>query len=110
MFDAFDTLVLCLKAMGGMIGAMHVNPERMLTDAENGYSTATDLADWLVKHLGLPFRQAHHVTGAIVKLAERKGVKLHELTLTDLQLIEPRITAGIRDSLSVKSAVAARGL
>jgi len=110
VFDTFDTLVLCLKAMSGMIGGMQVNHGRMLADAENGYSTATDLADWLVKHLGLPFREAHHVTGAIVKLAERKGVKLHELALADLQAIEPRITANIRDSLSVNSAVTARGL
>jgi argininosuccinate lyase len=110
VFDTFDTLVLCLKAMSGMIGEMKVNQARMLTDAENGYATATDLADWLVKKLGLPFRQAHHVTGAIVKLAESKGVKLHELSLAELQAIEPRITPEIQDSLSVISAVKARGL
>jgi argininosuccinate lyase len=110
VFDTFDTLVLCLKAMSGMMSEMKVNQARMLADAENGYATATDLADWLVKHLGLPFRQAHHVTGAIVKLAESKGVKLHELALAELQAIEPRITAEIQDSLSVTSAVKARGL
>ena len=92
VFETYDTLLLCLKATAGMIGGMEVNAERMRADAESGYSTATYLADWLVKNLDVPFRQAHHITGAIVQIAEKKGLKLHELALADMQKVEPRIT------------------
>jgi argininosuccinate lyase len=80
----------------------------MLADAENGYSTATDLADWLVVNLNMPFRQAHHVTGQIVKLAEKKGKKLHELSLAEMQGFEKGITKDIYNALRVSDAVKAR--
>lgn len=94
VFDTFDTLVLCLRAMSGMIGGMVIHPERMRDDAVSGFSTATRLADWLVIHLGLPFREAHHVTGRIVKLAEEKGLRLDQLSISDLRTVEPRMTEG----------------
>jgi argininosuccinate lyase len=108
VFETFDTLQLCLKAMSGMVSGMQVNKERMLADAENGYSTATDLADWLVVNLNMPFRQAHHVTGQIVKLAEKKGKKLHELSLAEMQGFEKGITKDIYNALRVSDAVKAR--
>lgn len=95
VFSSYDTLLLCLKAMSGMINGMKVNKTRMLGDAENGYSTATYLADWLVKELSMPFRNAHHVTGSIVKIAETKGCKLKELSLEEMQSIEAGITEDI---------------
>ena len=110
VFDAFDTLTLCLKAMTGMLTDVKVHKARLLQDAENGYSTATDLADWLVTKLGMPFRDAHHVTGKIVKLAETQGKKLDELSLADMQSIEKRITRDIYKSLSVVQAVKNRKL
>jgi argininosuccinate lyase len=106
VFDTFDTLILCLKAMTGMVSTMAVNKGMMLEDAENGFSTATDLADWLVRNAGLPFRDAHHVTGKIVKLAESVGVKLHELE--DMQDIEPKITKNVFEVLSVEKSVKSR--
>lgn len=110
VFDVYDTLSLSLRAMEGMLSGMQVNKARMLADTENGFSTATDLADWLVTQLGMPFREAHHATGAIVKLAETQGKRLHELALTDMQKIEPRITEAIYKVLNVADAVRARGL
>lgn len=109
-FKAFDTLSLCIEAMGGMIATMTVNPTRMAAVAEAGYATATELADWLVQHLGLPFREAHHVTGRIVKMAEGKGCRLDELQLAEMQTVEPRITDGIYEVLKVESALRRRGL
>jgi argininosuccinate lyase len=109
-FEVFDTLQLCLRAMNGMVSEMVVNTGRMQADAENGFSTATDLADWLVKTLALPFRQAHHVTGQIVKMAETRGIRLDELALADMQAVEPRINEGIFNALRVVDAVRARGL
>jgi len=102
VFDSFDTLSLCLKAMTGMLETAKFNTPRMLESAELGYTTATALADWLVMNLKLPFRDAHHVTGAIVKMAENKGVKLDALALDDMQAIEPRITQDIFNVLDVK--------
>ncbi|MBM3580319.1 MAG: argininosuccinate lyase, partial [Alphaproteobacteria bacterium] len=99
---------LCLRAMAGMVADMKVNKERMLLMAGSGYSTATDLADWLVKNLKMPFREAHHVTGQIVKIAENKGLELHELKISDLQKIEKKISAKIFDVLSVENSVASR--
>ena len=110
VFDSFDTLVLCLKAMSGMLSDMKVHKDRLLQDAENGYSTATDLADWLVTNLGIPFRQAHHVTGQIVKLAETQEKKLDQLSLTDMQSIEKSITQDVYNALSVAQAVKRRKL
>jgi len=109
-FDSFDTLVLCLKAMTGMLADVKVHKDRLLQDAENGYSTATDLADWLVTKLGMPFRDAHHVTGKIVKLAETQGKKLDQLSLADMQSVEKRITRDIYKALSVEQAVKNRKL
>lgn len=101
-FDSFDTLRLCLEAMDGMLGSAKFHAPKMLESAELGYTTATALADWLVMELNLPFREAHHVTGAIVKMAENKGCKLDELPLADMQAINPAITDDIFRVLSVK--------
>lgn len=101
-FDSGDTLRLCLEAMNGMLGSATFNTSRMLENAELGYTTATALADWLVMELGLPFREAHHVTGAIVKMAEEKGCKLDELPLADMQAVNPAITDDIVRVLSVR--------
>lgn len=92
-FDTFDTLVLCLKAMNGMIEGMQVNTARLREDAISGFSTATRLADWLVMTLNIPFREAHHITGRVVKIAEGKNVRLDQLPLTDYQSVDSRITA-----------------
>jgi argininosuccinate lyase len=108
VFEAADALELCLAAMAGMVRDMRPNRERLRRAAERGYSTATDLADWLVLELGLPFRRAHHVTGAIVKHAEARGCALAELPLAELQAVEPAITAAVFDSLPVERSVASR--
>lgn len=102
VFDSVDTLCLCLEAMNGMLESAAFQTGRMLEAAEDGYTTATALADWLVMTLNMAFRDAHHVTGAIVKLAEDKGCKLHELDLGDMQKIESGITDSIFDVLRVK--------
>ncbi len=104
VFDSYDTLSLCLQAMNGMLESATFNTAAMISSAEMGYTTATALADWLVMNLGLPFRDAHHVTGAIVKMAEDKGCKLDELELTDMQTINAYITDDIFAVLSVKSS------
>lgn len=101
VFDSFDTVSLCLEATDGMLSTATFKTAKMLEAAENGYITATRLADWLVMELGLPFREAHHVTGAIVKLAEKKGLKLDELNLKDMQNIESKITKDIFRVLSI---------
>jgi argininosuccinate lyase len=108
VFDATENSKLCLHAMAGMITDMKVNSEKMLTMAASSYSTATDLADWLVKNLKIPFRDAHHVTGQIVKMAENKGLELCELKLSDLQKVEKKITAKVFEVLSVENSVASR--
>jgi len=107
-FDVSDTLALCLAATTGMIADLEADPAAMRAATERGFITATDLADWLVRRLGLPFRQAHHVTGTVVKLAETRGCGLAELPLADLQAIEPRIDADALRALSVEAAVASR--
>ena len=108
LFDAADTVSVGVRAMTGMIADLTVDAEAMRAAAEAGYATATDLADWLVQHLGLPFRQAHHVVGRIVRLAEGKGVRLADLSLEAMREIEPRIDAGVYDVLAVERAVARR--
>ena len=108
IFDAHDTVMLSLAAMTGMLGDTTFNKERMAADAGKGFSTATDLADWLVRVLGMPFRDAHHVTGAVVKMAEDKGLGLDDLTLDDLQSIEPRIMNAIFEILSVDNSLKSR--
>ena len=107
-FQCFDDLALALAAMTGMIGDLKINRETMKAAAGHAYSTATDLADWLVRELNMPFRDAHHATGAAVALAEKKGVALDALSLKDLQGIEPRITNSVFDVLSVDASVASR--
>ncbi len=108
VFEAADTLELCLAATTGMVGDISVDKAAMRRTAETGYSTATDLADWLTRNLGLPFREAHHVTGALVKRAEELGTTLPELPLKEMQRIEPRITAAAREILTVEKSVASR--
>lgn len=101
VFETYDALLLCLKATTGMIETMQVDKERMRADAESGYSTATYLADWLVKNLDIPFRQAHHITGQIVQAAEKKGLKLHEMNLADMQQFESRIDESVFEFLQI---------
>ena len=102
VFDSFDAIALCLQAMKGMLESATFNTGAMLESAEMGYTTATALADWLVMHLGLPFRDAHHITGTIVKMAEDKKCKLDELSLADMQDVHADITDEIFSVLSVK--------
>ncbi len=102
VFDSFDSISLCLQAMRGMLESATFNTDAMLESAEMGYTTATALADWLVMNLGLPFRDAHHVTGAIVKMAENKGCKLDQLDLADMQEVNAQITDEIFSVLSVR--------
>jgi argininosuccinate lyase len=94
--------------MRGMIEDIEPVPEAMRAAAGRGYSTATDLADWLVRALGLPFREAHHVTGTIVKRAESKGSALEELSLAEMQAVEPRISKDVFSVLSVEASVKSR--
>jgi argininosuccinate lyase len=108
VFEAADTLELCLAATTGMVLDLTVDEANMRRVAESGYSTATDLADWLVRVLGLPFRDAHHVTGTLVKLAESRGAPLDALTLADMRSVEPRITEAVYDVLTVDKSVASR--
>ena len=107
-FDALDSLRLVIAAAAGMVEDMQPVPEAMQRAAGYGYSTATDLADWLVRELKMPFRQAHHVTGSIVALAETQGVDLSELTLEAMQSVESGITADVFSVLSVDNSVASR--
>ncbi len=107
-FDAIHSLSLCIAAMTGMIGDFTPDLERMHAAAGSGYATATDLADWLVRTLGLPFRQAHHATGAIVKLASDRKIGLEDLSLADMQTVEPRITTAVFEVLGVENSVASR--
>jgi argininosuccinate lyase len=108
VFDAVDTLCLTLPAMTGMIRDMIVNREVLAKDAGSGFATATDLADWLVRVLNLPFRVAHHVTGELVALAERGDKNLDQLTLAEMQSVESGITNEIFDVLSPENSVASR--
>ena len=108
VFDALHTLSLCLAASAGMVRDMRPDREAMRRWAGAGYATATDLADWLVRVLGLPFRDAHHVTGRLVAAASDKGIGLEDLSLADMQAVEPRITAAILDVLGVDASVRSR--
>jgi argininosuccinate lyase len=108
VFDAADTLELCLRAMAAMVADLTANPERMRAACEAGYPTATDLADWVVRVLKKPFREAHHIAGAIVKLAEDKGVTLDRLSLADMQAVDPAITEDVFKVLSLESSVNSR--
>jgi argininosuccinate lyase len=108
VFDALDSLTLALAAMTGMIDDLKPDAEVMRQAAARGYSTATDLADWLVRVPKLPFREAHHVAGRIVALAESKGVALEDLDLTAMRAVHPAITNEVFQVLSVESSVASR--
>jgi argininosuccinate lyase len=108
LFEAFDALDLALAAMAGMAADLTPNRERMAEAAGGGFSTATDLADWLVRVLDLPFREAHHVTGVVVKRAEALGVDLPGMPLAELRAIEPRITADVYQVLTPEASVASR--
>jgi argininosuccinate lyase len=107
-FDALQSLSLCVAAMSGMVSDMTPRLDRMKAAAGFGYSTATDLADWLVRALGMPFRQAHHVTGRIVGLASDLGLELEQLTLTQFQSIDSAITGEVFEVLGVEKSVCSR--
>jgi argininosuccinate lyase len=108
VFDAADNLMLALAAMTGMVGDMTANREVMKAAAGAGFSTATDLADWCVRTLGLPFREAHHVTGVLVAMAEKQGIDLPDLTLAQMQSVHPGITTDVFAFLGVENSVASR--
>ncbi len=107
-FDALETLSLCLAAMTGMVGDFVPDLARMKAAAGAGYATATDLADHLVRELGLPFREAHHVTGRLVALAAERNIGLEALSLAEIQTVEPRLTDGVFAVLGVENSVASR--
>jgi argininosuccinate lyase len=106
--EAFAALSLAIRAMTGMVTDLTPDPERMSRAAGDGYATATDLADWLVRTLKMPFREAHHVTGRIVAEAAADGVALHEMPLQAMQAIEPRISRDALAALTVDSSVRSR--
>ncbi|WP_066653032.1 MULTISPECIES: argininosuccinate lyase [Sphingomonas] len=108
VFEAHDLLGLSIAAMTGMVASATFRTERMRAAAEAGFATATDLADWLVRAANIPFREAHHITGRAVKLAEERGVALDQLPLTDLQAIDSRIDERVYGVLGVDASVAAR--
>jgi argininosuccinate lyase len=107
-FDAHDTVVLCLRAMMGMVADLRPNAERMRQMAGAGYSTATDLADWLVQRGGLPFRSAHEITGKLVALAESRSCELKDLPLAELVAIFPGFNADVYQFISVENSVASK--
>jgi argininosuccinate lyase len=108
IFDAAENLTLTLAATAGMVRDMKPQIERLAAAAGAGFSTATDLADWLVRSLKMPFRDAHHATGTLVAKAEARGVDLSGLTLQEMQAVEPRITHGVFDVLTVEASVRSR--
>lgn len=108
VFATVETLSLSLQAMTGMIRGIEANAEAMLQAACGGYATATDLADWLVRVAGIPFRRAHHITGAIVRSAQEQGIYLWEVPLAEMQRIEPAIHEGVYDVLHTAYSVASR--
>jgi argininosuccinate lyase len=108
VFDAADSWMLAMAAMEGMVKDMTANRESLAVSAASGFSTATDLADWLVRVLGMPFRDAHHVTGTLVGMAEGKGCDLPDLTLEDMKSVHEHITAEVFDVLGVQNSVNSR--
>ena len=108
VFDAADNLLLALTVMEGQVHHLTANKEVLESAADAGYATATDLADWLVRNLGLPFRQSHHITGAIVKLAETRGCSLADLSLLDMQSIHAHITVDVFNVLGAHKSVSSR--
>ena len=107
-FDAADSLSLAIAAMAGMIDDLEADPKAMSTALRDGFPTATDIADWLVRELGMPFRSAHHATGRIVALAEERGCQLAELPLEVMQEVEAGIMDGIYSVLSAEASVSSR--
>ena len=107
-FESFDILCLCLEAIQGMMETIIFHSETMAESAEEGYATATEIADWLVRTLDMPFRQAHHVTGRIVKMAEEKKCRLSALSLSEMQSIEPAITDDLYQYLDPATAIRSR--
>ncbi len=108
VFDAADSLMLALAAMAGMLSDLTANRATLEAAASTGFSTATDLADWLVREAGLPFRDAHHVTGTLVALAEDKGCDLPDLSLDEMRAVHPAITEDVFNVLGVHNSVASR--
>ena len=108
VFDASDSLMLALAAMTGMVSDMKPNIASLESAASSGFSTATDLADWLVRDLGMPFREAHHITGALVAKAEEKGCDLPDLSLKEMQKENEKINADVFNFLGVQNSVASR--
>jgi argininosuccinate lyase len=108
VFEARDLLILSLQALAGMIETVEFVPERMRAAAAQGYSTATDLADWLVREADVPFREAHHITGRAVKAAEERGCDLAELPLEVMQAIDGRIDEHVYNVLSIDASVGSR--
>jgi argininosuccinate lyase len=108
VFDAADNLMLALAAMTGMVSDMTANRDSLKVAAASGFSTATDLADWLVRALGMPFRDAHHVTGSLVAMAEAQGCDLPDLTLAQMQSVHVEIFNDVFEVLGVENSVASR--
>jgi argininosuccinate lyase len=108
VFDAADNLMLALAAMTGMVSDMTANRDSLKVAATSGFSTATDLADWLVRALGMPFRDAHHVTGSLVAMAEAQGCDLPDLTLAQMQSVHVEIFNDVFEVLGVENSVASR--
>jgi argininosuccinate lyase len=108
VFEAYDLLALSIAAMTGMVANVSFNAARMREVAESGFSTATDLADWLVREHGLPFREAHYITGSVVKSCEGLGISLEAVTAADLAAIDPRFANSTLPDLSVDGSVASR--
>jgi len=108
VFDAAETLLLSLHAMTGMIADLKADAKRMAAAAEIGHTTATDLADWLVRKASLTFREAHHVAGRMVRLAESKGIRLKDLSLAEMRAIEPKLTRAVYRVLDVAASAASR--
>jgi argininosuccinate lyase len=108
VFEARDLLILSLEALAGMLESVEFVPERMRAAAARGFSTATDLADWLVREADIPFREAHHITGRAVKAAEDRGCDLADLSVDVLRHIDGRIDERVYDVLSVDASVRSR--
>ena len=108
VFDAADSLILALAAMEGMVSDLTPNKDALEAAAKTGFSTATDLADWLVRALDMPFREAHHVTGSLVKVAEEKGCDLPDLSLEEMQKVHNLINRDVYEVLGVYNSTASR--
>ena len=108
LFDTADTLINCLRAYADMVPHLSAKKANMYNSAKRGFATATDLADWLVRKASLTFREAHHVAGRLVRLAESKGVRLKDLPLAEMRAIEPKLTRAVYRVLDVAASAASR--